>query len=249
MEAASSVTAAVDNGDAVVSSRSDRKRAVIAAAATEAFLTGGYWRTSMDEVARLAKVSKQTVYMHFGSKEQLLSTIVMEIVTTAGDPLVDDLSRLGETVTLEADLRHHARQQLAAVLQPRPMQLRRLIIAESNTFPELARQFYELGPGRAIASLTVAFARLIERGLLNATDPARAATDYNWLVMSDPLNRVMILGDTEAPGQAAISRWADQSVDTFLAAYTSSREIRDATRPTVSAVDSGRRPRGSRNVS
>ena len=58
-----------------------------------------------------------------------------------------------------------------------------------DDLPDLGRQFYDLGPGRAIASLTTAFARLGERGLLNAPDPARAASDYNWLVMSDPLNR------------------------------------------------------------
>jgi TetR/AcrR family transcriptional regulator, mexJK operon transcriptional repressor len=176
-----------------------RKRSAIVAAATEAFLSSGYSRTSMDDVARLAKVSKQTVYMHFGSKERLLSAIVMEIVTTTGDPLVDDLGRLGESTNLERDLRTHARHQLTGVLQQRPMQLRRLIISEAVTFPDLGRQFYEL---------------------LNAPDPERAASDYNWLVMSDPLNRAMILGHAEPPTQKAINEWADQAVHTFLAAYT-----------------------------
>ncbi len=220
MRVASNVGTVATVPEAETGTRSVRKRSAIVAAATDAFLSSGYSRTSMDEIARLAKVSKQTVYMHFGSKERLLSEIVMEIVTTTGDPLVDDLSRLGESTNLESDLRSHARHQLAAVLQPQPMQLRRLIISEAVMFPDLGRQFYELGPGRAIASLTIAFTRLSERGLLNATDPGRAASDYNWLVMSDPLNRAMILGHAEPPARNAINNWADQAVHTFLAAYS-----------------------------
>ena len=53
--------------------RSDRKRAAILEAATEAFLQRGYLGTSMDEIAAQAAVSKQTVYKHFADKEQPVS--------------------------------------------------------------------------------------------------------------------------------------------------------------------------------
>jgi TetR/AcrR family transcriptional regulator, mexJK operon transcriptional repressor len=199
--------------------RSERKRRAILDAATQAFLSSGYSRTSMDEIARLAQVSKQTVYMHFGDKERLLFDIVMTIVNRASHPVDDDIQRLGDSTNLDADLRDHARRQLALILQPQPMQLRRLVIAEAVTFPELGRAFYELGPGRTITELTKAIQRLTERGLLHATDPARAASDLNWLIMSDPLNQAMLLGDDGPPDPTAIAKWADQAVTTFLAAY------------------------------
>ena len=41
------------------------KRAAILEAATTTFLRNGYRGTSMDEVAAVARVSKQTVYKHF----------------------------------------------------------------------------------------------------------------------------------------------------------------------------------------
>ncbi len=199
--------------------RSAQKRRVILEAATEAFLGNGYSRTSMDEIARLARVSKQTVYMHFGDKERLLFEIVMAIVNTASHPVDDDIVKLGDSVNLEADLCDHARRQLALVLQPRPMQLRRLVIAEAVTFPELGRAFYELGPGRTIGELAKAFQRLDERGFLTISNPTRAASDFNWLIMSDPLNHAMLLGEREPPDPDSINEWADQAVNTFLAAY------------------------------
>jgi TetR/AcrR family transcriptional regulator, mexJK operon transcriptional repressor len=173
----------------------------------------------MDEIARLAAVSKQTLYMHFGDKERLLFEIVMAIVTRASDTVDEAIASLGESVDLDKDLRRHARRQLTQILQPQPMQLRRLVIAEAVTFPALGRAFYELGPGRTITELANAFERLSKRGLLNIADPARAASDFNWLVMSDPLNRAMLLGDNGPPDAKSIARWAEQGVRTFLAAY------------------------------
>ena len=51
--------------------RSVRKRRTILEAATTLFLRNGYLGTSMDEIAALARVSKQTVYKHFADKKGL----------------------------------------------------------------------------------------------------------------------------------------------------------------------------------
>ncbi len=199
--------------------RAERKRHAIADAATEAFLANGYTRTSMDDIARLARVSKQTIYMHFGNKEQLLHETLLGIMNAASRPFVDEIHRLADSDDLEADLRAHAREHLALVMQPRPLLLRRLVIAEAAAFPELGQKFYELGPGRTIDELTSVFRRLGERGLLRVEDPARAASDFNWLIMSEPINRAMLLGDYAAPSTTSIDAWADHAVRTFLAAY------------------------------
>lgn len=41
---------------------------------------------------------------------------------------------------------------------------------------------------RTVLGLSQAFARLHTRGLLHAPDPDRAASDFNWLIMSEPIN-------------------------------------------------------------
>jgi TetR/AcrR family transcriptional regulator, mexJK operon transcriptional repressor len=199
--------------------RSVRKRGAILDAATTLFLRNGYLGTSMDEIAALARVSKQTVYKHFADKERLFSAIVSAAVDAAGDPVLEDATGLADSDDLAADLRAFARGQLERVVQPRLMQLRRLVIGEANRFPELGRAFYERGAGRSIAGLAHAFERLTARGLLHADDPELAAAHFNWLVMAAPVNRAMLLGDDAIPTAAELDRYAEGGVHAFLAAY------------------------------
>jgi TetR/AcrR family transcriptional regulator, mexJK operon transcriptional repressor len=200
--------------------RSSRKRGAILEAATTLFLRKGYLGTSMDEIAALASVSKQTVYKHFADKERLFSEIVVSAVKEASDPVHAEVIDLKESGDVEADLRDLARRQLALVMQPRLMQLRRLVIGEAGRFPELGRTFYEQGAQRTVRALAAAFERLAERGILQLDDPALAAAHFNWLIMSAPVNRAMMLGDEEIPTSEELDHYADAGVRTFLAAYS-----------------------------
>jgi TetR/AcrR family transcriptional regulator, mexJK operon transcriptional repressor len=199
--------------------RSTRKRKAIVEAATTTFLDKGYLGASMDEIAALAGVSKQTVYKHFSDKDGLFSEVVISTVNEASDPVHAEVLELRDSGDLEADLRDLARRQLTLVLQPKLMQLRRLVIAESSRFPELGRTFYERGPGRTMAALADAFDRLAARGLLTVDDANLAASQFNWLVMSAPLNQAMLLGRDDPASEREIERHADDGVRTFLAAY------------------------------
>src|SRR5215216_5550769 len=160
--------------------RSTLKRRAMLDAATTAFLRNGYAGTSMDEIAALAAVSKQTVYKHFDSKERLFFEIVTSTVNEASDPVYNDVLGLEDSGDVEADLRGLARQLLRQVMQPRILQLRRLVIAEAGRFPELGRTFYEQGPGRTITALATVLERLAERGVLQPDDPLLAAAHFNW---------------------------------------------------------------------
>jgi TetR/AcrR family transcriptional repressor of mexJK operon len=198
--------------------RSVRKRRAILEAATAVFLQNGYRGTSMDEIAALARVSKQTVYKHFADKEALFTEIVSSAVDAAGDPVFAHPLSL-EDADLKAELHALARRQLGEVMQPRLMQLRRLVIGEANRFPELGRAFYERGARRSMSALAAAFERLAARGALRADDPEVAAAHFNWLVMSAPVNRAMLLGDDGIPTAAELDRYAESGVRAFLAAY------------------------------
>jgi TetR/AcrR family transcriptional regulator, mexJK operon transcriptional repressor len=207
------------SGPASDERRSDRKRRAIIEAATAAFLDHGYRGTSMDAVAAGAAVSKQTVYQHFGDKQRLFRELVTATVQTASDPVHDEVRRLVDSGRLEKDLQALARRLLTLVLQPNMMRLRRLVIAEARQFPDLGHLFYDLGPGRTIAALADTFAELIRQGRLSAPDATLAATQFNWLVMSAPLNQAMLRGDDGPPTTREINKWADSSVRMFLAAY------------------------------
>ena len=201
------------------STRTERKRGAILEAATTTFLRQGYLGTSMDEIAALAGVSKQTVYKQFADKERLFKAIVIGTVDVASGPVYQEVLDLDATGDLAAGLRRLARRQLGLVMQPRLLQLRRLVIGEAGRFPELGRVFYEQGPQRTIAALAATFERLAERGLLDFEDAQLAAAHFNWLVMSIPLNAAM-LGGTDDPATAAeLDRYADAGVRAFVRAY------------------------------
>lgn len=205
------------------SSRSARKRAAILRAATDVFLKGGYLGTNMDDIAALSGVSKQTVYKHFASKEALFIEIVTSMTSEAGDMVHNHVAELDDGGDVAEYLTNYGYRQLTVVLTPRVMQLRRLVIGEVSRFPELAKVLYERGPMRAQATLAATFERLAARGLLAIDDPAVAASQFNWLIMSAPLNQAMLLGDGAMPKHAELRRHAAEGVRIFLAAYGKAR--------------------------
>jgi TetR/AcrR family transcriptional repressor of mexJK operon len=199
--------------------RSARKHRAITDAARTVFLRKGYGGASMDEVAALAAVSKQTVYKHFADKQRLFTAIITGDIDATESLTHTMVAALSESEDVERDLRAFARRHVAEVTQPHLIRLRRIIIAEAERFPELARTWYANGPERAHATLAEQFGALERRGLLRLDDPLLAAQHFNWLVLSIPLNKAMFDGgDTEfAPGE--LDRCADEGVRVFLAAY------------------------------
>jgi AcrR family transcriptional regulator len=69
-----------------------RRRALLDAAAT-VFMRFGYRKASMDEVARAAQISRQGLYLHFATKEELFRAAVKQLLEeglhAAGEALRD----------------------------------------------------------------------------------------------------------------------------------------------------------------
>lgn len=188
-------------------------------AAASLFLTKGYSGTSMDEIAATARISKQTIYTHFPSKEQLFADLVLantERVEEFADGLVRTYREAGG---LEAGLQRVARVYAALVIRPEVLQLRRLVLGEAGRFPELARTYYERVPRRVYAVLASLFSELAAEGELRIDDPQLAAQHFAWLVLGLPLDRGMFLPAAEATGEGSVERLADAAVGVFLAAY------------------------------
>ncbi|MFG1704992.1 TetR/AcrR family transcriptional regulator [Nonomuraea sp. M3C6] len=199
--------------------RTARKRRQILEAARPVFLRNGYVGASMDEVASLASVSKQTVYKHFTDKEQLFTSIILD--TTAQ---VDGLAKmitvaLDESDDLEQDLGELARQFLGALMRPDLLRLRRLVIAEADRFPDLGRTWYEQGFQRSLNTLATALERLAKRGLLSLDDPQLAAEHFVGLLLWIPVNKVMFWGGGDPYTEADLEHLSEAAVATFLRAY------------------------------
>src|SRR5262249_35615466 len=189
--------------------RSVRKRNAIMRAATSLFLRQGYNDTSMDQVAALAAVSKQTVYKHFADKYSLFSEIVLDVTGTV-ESFIAALAVLQQTHALESDLRELARWYISSVTQPRIIQLRRLVISEAVRFPELGRRYYERAPKLSIDALADCFQRLAARGLLQIDDePQLAAYHFAYLGLTIPLDRAMLCGEDEPFTPPELEQFAD----------------------------------------
>jgi TetR/AcrR family transcriptional regulator, mexJK operon transcriptional repressor len=200
-------------------SRSARKHQAIMAAATKLFLASGYQGTSMDDIAALAEVSKQTVYKNFADKQRLFSDIVLGAAARADDFVLLLPGMLAEDDDLEVRLRTLARRYLAIVMQPRLLQLRRLVVSEADRFPDLAREYYKLIPDHVMGALAAQFAGLADAGQLRIDDPLLAASHYAFLVLGPPLDKAMFLGADHGLTADDLDRLADAAVSVFLAAY------------------------------
>jgi TetR/AcrR family transcriptional regulator, mexJK operon transcriptional repressor len=200
-------------------SRSALKRQAIMDAATKLFLARGYQGTSMDDIAALAEVSKQTVYKNVADKQRLFSDIVLGAAARADDFVRLLPGVLAEAGDLEAGLRTLARQYLATVMQPRLLRLRRLVVSEADHFPDLAREYYRLVPEHVMAALAAQFAQLADAGRLRADDPLLAASHFAFLVLGLPLDKAMFLGADHGLTAAELDRRADAAVGVFLATY------------------------------
>lgn len=195
--------------------RSDRKRLAILEAGREAFMRGGYGGASMDEIASVAKVSKQTVYKHFADKQNLFTEIISGDMDRRADELVRALTDSEKT---DGDLGQLARRHIASIVKPEVMRVRRMVIGEADRFPELARAWFQTGIDRGLAKLAERFAELARRGLLRVEDPVLAAQHFNWLVLSIPMNFAMFDPEAEFT-QDELEHYADEGVRVFLAAY------------------------------
>jgi TetR/AcrR family transcriptional regulator, mexJK operon transcriptional repressor len=199
--------------------RSARKRREIMEAATTAFLRSGYLGTSMDEIAALAAVSKQTVYKHFTDKQRLFTDIILTTSDQVIGQLLETTLALTETDDVEQDLRELARRLITAICQPKVLRLRRLVIGEAGRFPELGRTYWERGFEPGLATLADKLQQLAQRGLLRLEDPPLAARQFAGMILWVPVNQVMFCGDDAALSPAEIDRYADAGARTFLAAY------------------------------
>lgn len=187
-------------------------------AAATLFMRDGYVGTSMDDVAAAAEVSKRTLYNNFASKEALFREVVLGLTGQAAVFASEAAAELTDPEDLEASLLALARRLATRTVDPRVVRLRRLVIGEAHRFPELATEYYELAPGKVIATLATALESLASQGRLQVTNPHRAAEQLAFLILGPALDRSMFDGHDAAPDAEDLVSAAEDGVRTFLAA-------------------------------
>jgi TetR/AcrR family transcriptional repressor of mexJK operon len=188
-------------------------------AAARLFLEKGYQATSMDEVAAAARISKQTIYTHFSSKDELFRDLVLGNAGRVEDFAQGMAAAFDAGEELEVGLRKLARLYAGFVIRPEVLQLRRLVVGEAGRFPELARTYYEQVPERVYRALASLFDDLAAQGRLRIDDPVLAAHHFAWLILGMPLDRAMFMPADKPARRDELDQQADAAVRVFLAAY------------------------------
>lgn len=203
---------------AVIDPRPARSRALILGAATDHFISHGYVGANVDDIAAEAGVSKRTVYNLFESKERLFrevietATVIAErFSTTIAD---DPPARRPIDVELEELALAHS----AAVLNPRVIRLRRLLIGEAERFPDLAAAYYLAAPGHVIGAIAERLKEYGRRGELAVPDALRAGEHFAFLVLGASLDRALFEPDGTSDQKIAAAR-ARAGAAAFLRAY------------------------------
>src|SRR6185295_11620018 len=150
----------------------DETRLVILEAARHEFASSGYATTNIESVARRAGVSTKTLYRLIPNKAALFE-----------DMLTDRMERFASVVSLRAcdggDLETGLRDALVLcgelILDGEVIALQRMILSDSEKFPEIAEAFYR----RAIRGTQITLAKWLEvqrkRGRIKLDDTDDAA--------------------------------------------------------------------------
>ncbi len=154
--------------------KSEEKRDAILEAAAELFLSQGLQGTSMDAVALKAGVSKQTVYSHFSSKEDLFRVVIYTKVESYGFREAS----LPAEMSLKEALGAIGHRFLDLILDDEVAAMFRVVIGESVSYRKIAELFYASGPDTAITVVARLLSRHMEQGRLKRDDPRYAACLY-----------------------------------------------------------------------
>jgi AcrR family transcriptional regulator len=167
----------------------EETRHLIHEAARREFLESGYAATCMEDVAARAGVSTKTLYRLIPTKAALFEEMVGARLDqffagiTAGVVDSPDLASALETMLIDC---------AGLTLDTEVVGVHRLVIAESDRLPELARAFYKNGVQRVPVALAEWLDTQCKRGKLRLEDPKAAAGMLLGMMISEPQRAAML---------------------------------------------------------
>lgn len=195
-----------------------RKALQILDAATELFLDEGFDGVSMDRVTQAAGVSKATLYVHFRTKQELFTGVILREVEQVRRMTA---VRLTDAPDIPSALRAIAHNLAAFFVSERMVKLKRAAIGAVANFPDLAAVIFRAGPGQTIENLAAHLAQHGAAEGLVIPDSHLAARQFLNLVCGD----FEFGGVLPAPplSQAEIDHVIEEATAMFFARYRPAR--------------------------
>lgn len=178
-------------------------------AAVEVFLERGFDGATMEEIARVAGITKRTLYQKYPNKRELFVQVLpwamsaFEAVAPLDIP-VDDL----RTALLVL-----ARDALERAIDPRLTQLRRIAMSEVHQFPEFTASSRSMSWSPRLRYLADLLARHADSGDIVLDDPDLSAEQFLAMVAGFPTILATFGVRREAEDE---KRHIEHAVDLFL---------------------------------
>lgn len=169
---------------------------------------------SIDEVARRARVSKQTIYNRYGSKAELVRAMVTRRSTAIAAPLHE----AGPGADLEETLTAYGVSLLEQAVLSRAPTILRVTVQAAAHMPDIARAVYEAGPRATRLALADYLKGEAEAGRLDSADSLQAAEFFCGMVMATRQLAVLMGVDPQL-SEATIRSTAVEAAARFVRAY------------------------------
>ena len=196
-----------------------RKRRQIMDGARRVFLEKGFDAASMNDIARVAGVSKGTLYVYFDNKERLF----VDLISTAKREELFSVIQLDHddhdvaAVLLECGI-----QLIEILTRPYYIQAMRTVFTIVNRMPEIGQEFYGRGPQLCVDQLASYMRAQVAAGVLEIEDCDLAAMQFMELTQTGII-RKLLFGLIETPSPEEIRRRVGAAVSFFLKVYGKAR--------------------------
>lgn len=195
-----------------LSAERSAKAKVILTGAFLVFTHQGYSAATMDRIAAAAKVSKTTLYSHFQDKEGLFVALIQDLTEANRQLVFQLLTNADLQAPPDQVLRQMARQIVNNITNNPPLlTLVRLIIGESERFPELGKTFVREIQKPILEQITL---YLSAQRQVSLADPAMAARVFVGTLIHYLVVQKLMHGDDVIP--IAPNHLVDGLVDLLL---------------------------------
>src|ERR1700680_75929 len=193
--------------------RSDEEtRGLLVEAARQEFQAKGYAATCMNDVAQRAGVSTKTMYRLIPTKADLLKNVVSDRIERFMLEIdADALDALPLALALERMLIAYG----TLTLGEETIAMNRLVLGESDRFPEIAATFFEVAVQRTSNAMAGWLRHQCERGLIKLEDAHAAAGMLRGMMIMEP-QRAVMLGQRAIPDPEEIAARAKYCARLFV---------------------------------
>jgi AcrR family transcriptional regulator len=193
--------------------RSDEEtRAIIFDTARREFAASGYAATNMESVARAAGISTKTLYRLVPNKAALFEAMITERIDRFASVV---RLRACEGRDIEAALRDALMVCGELILDPDVIALQRMILSDSDKFPDIAETFFYKAITPTQHTLASWLRTQHKRGLLVVDDADAAAGMLLGMLAMQP-QRAVMFGHAPAPAREQLEQRVAACAKLFL---------------------------------